>query len=161
MPKTRSLNEPQHDKTNKMSVCPAKTKISLGIRPVRSESSLSAWRNLGSLATHWAYSEDSHQTGRMPRLIWVFAGHTLIFLVLSCRGSNIKTMLQCVKIFAVAQQTHAHFQPQNVYCDQTLSHWKTAFRITKLWMKATNKVPAVLSSPDWIRWYCWIVSHGH
>ena len=26
--------EPRHDKTNKMSVCPAKTQISLGIRPV-------------------------------------------------------------------------------------------------------------------------------
>ena len=30
-------------------------------------------KKLGSLATHWAYSEDSDQTGRMPRLIWVFA----------------------------------------------------------------------------------------
>ena len=59
----------------------------LGIRPVWSESSLSAWRKLGSLATHWAHSEDSDQTGRMPRLIWVFAGRTLILLVLSCRGS--------------------------------------------------------------------------
>ena len=28
------LNEPRHDKTNKMSVCPAKTQISLGIHPV-------------------------------------------------------------------------------------------------------------------------------
>ena len=28
------LNEPRHDKTNKMSVRPAKTQISLGIRPV-------------------------------------------------------------------------------------------------------------------------------
>ena len=27
------------------------------------QSSLSAWRNLGSLATHWAHSEDSDQTG--------------------------------------------------------------------------------------------------
>ena len=27
------------------------------------------------------------QTGRMPRLICVFAGHTLILLILSCRGS--------------------------------------------------------------------------
>ena len=27
-------NEPRHDKTNKMSVCPAKTQISLGIRTV-------------------------------------------------------------------------------------------------------------------------------
>ena len=57
-----------------------------GIHPVCSESSLSAWRHLGSLATHWAHSEDSGQTGRMPRLIWVFAGRTHILLVLSCRG---------------------------------------------------------------------------
>ena len=64
-----------------MSVRPAKTQISLGIRPVWSESSLSAWRKLGPLATHWAHSEDSDQTGRMPRLIWVFAGRTLILLV--------------------------------------------------------------------------------
>ena len=81
-------NEPWHDKTNKMSVRPAKTQISLGIRPIWSESSLSAWRKLGSLATHWVHSEDSDQTGRMPRLIWVFAGRTVILLVLSCRGSN-------------------------------------------------------------------------
>ena len=33
-------------------------------------------------------SKDSDQTGRMSRLIWVFAGRTLIWLVLSCRGSN-------------------------------------------------------------------------
>ena len=63
-------------KPTKWHVRPAKTQISLGIRPVWSESSLSAWRKLGSLATHWAHSEDSDQTGRMPRLIWVFAGHT-------------------------------------------------------------------------------------
>ena len=81
-------HEPWHDKTNKMSVRPAKIQISLGICPVWSESSLSAWRNLGSLATHWAHSEDSDQTGRMPRLIWVFAGRTLTLLVLSCRGSH-------------------------------------------------------------------------
>ena len=40
------------------------------------QSSLSAQRKLGSLATHWAHSEDSHQTGHMPRLIWVSAGCT-------------------------------------------------------------------------------------
>ena len=51
------------------------------------QSSLSVWRNLGSLATHWAHSEDSGQTGRMPRLIWVFAGRTATLLVLSSRGS--------------------------------------------------------------------------
>ena len=61
--------------------------ISLGICPVWSESSLSAWRKLGSLATHWEHSEDFDQTGRMSRLIWVFAGRTLVLLALSCRGS--------------------------------------------------------------------------
>ena len=79
--------EPPHYKTNKMTVRPAKTQISLGIHPVWSESLLSAWRNLGSLATHWAHNEDSDQTGWMPRLIWVFAGCTLTLLVLSWDGS--------------------------------------------------------------------------
>ena len=42
-------NEPQLDKTNKMSVCPATTQISLGIRPVWSEFSLrSAWASAQS-----------------------------------------------------------------------------------------------------------------
>ena len=36
------LYEPPHDKTNKMTVRPPKTPISLGIRPVWSESSLCA-----------------------------------------------------------------------------------------------------------------------
>ena len=58
---------------------------------ISAQSMLSAWRKLGFLATHWAHSEDSDQTwqmprlictaktdltGRMPRLIWVFAGRS-------------------------------------------------------------------------------------
>ena len=79
----------RHDKTNNVTVHPVKTQISLGICPVWSESLLSAWKKLGSLATHWVHSEDSDQTGRMPRLVWVFSGCTLILLVLSCRGSYV------------------------------------------------------------------------
>ena len=75
-------------KPKKWHVRPAKTQISLGVRPVWSESLLSAWRKLGSLATHWALSEDSDQTGR----IWVFAGRTATLMVLACRGSNILAM---------------------------------------------------------------------
>ena len=65
-------------KPTKWPVRPAKTQINLGIRPVWSEYSLSAWRNLGSLGTHWADSEDSdgEDSKRMLRLIWVFAGRT-------------------------------------------------------------------------------------
>ena len=56
--------EPRHDKTNKMSVRPAKTQISLAIRPVWSQSSLCAQ--------------------------WVAKGQSFLhadMLVLSCRGS--------------------------------------------------------------------------
>ena len=63
-------------KPTKWPLYPEKTQISLGIRPVWSESSLSAWRNIGSSATHWAHCEDSRQTGQMPRLIRVYAGLT-------------------------------------------------------------------------------------
>ena len=54
--------EPLHDETNKITVRPVKIQISLDIRPVWSESSLSTWRKRGSLATHWAHSKDSDQT---------------------------------------------------------------------------------------------------
>ena len=63
-------------KPTKWHVRPAKTQI----RPVWSESSLSAWRKIGSLATHWSHSKDSDQTGWMPRLIWVFIGRTCHFV---------------------------------------------------------------------------------
>ena len=107
-------------KPTKWHVRPAKTQISLDIRPVWSESSLSAWGKLGSLAsipnskfihfsgytiiynymrcntisnilvaTHWTHSEDSDQTERMPRLIWVLVGRTVILFVLSWGGSYI------------------------------------------------------------------------
>ena len=68
-------------------LCAQRRQISLGVHPVWSESSLTTWWKLGPLATHWAHCEDSDQTGRMPRLIWVFAGRTLTLLVLTCRGS--------------------------------------------------------------------------
>ena len=89
---------------------PAKTQFSLGICPVWSVFAIrmkKAWvisyplsaqrrRKLGSLATHWAHSEDSDQTGRMPELIWVFAGRTFTLLVLSCRG-----LFYCIVLFSI------------------------------------------------------------
>ena len=67
-------------KPTKWHVRPAKTQISLGIRPVWSESSLCAkWVAKYPVLLH-ADSEDSYQTGRMPRLIWVFTGRTSHFV---------------------------------------------------------------------------------
>ena len=63
------LLEPPHDKTNKMTA-----------RPVWSESSLCAQWVAKKLRFLHADSEDSDQTMRMPRLIWVFAGRTCHFV---------------------------------------------------------------------------------
>ena len=49
-------------------VRPRKIQISLHI------SLLSAWRKFACLAIQNAFSEDSDQTARMRRLIWIFAG---------------------------------------------------------------------------------------
>ena len=82
--------EPQHDITNKMSVRPVKTQISL----VWSESSLCAhWVAKDPWFLH-ADSKDFDQTGRMPRLMWVFAGRTLILLVLSC--CSLRISIHCI-----------------------------------------------------------------
>ena len=66
---TGKLLQPTHDKTNKMTVLPAKTQISLGTRPVWSESSLCAQWVVKDPSFLHADSEDYDQTGRMPRLI--------------------------------------------------------------------------------------------
>ena len=79
--------EPPRDKTNKVSMRPAKTQISLCIRPVWSESSMCPQRVAEGPSFLHTNSEDSDQTGRLPRLIWVFAGRTVIVLVLSWGGS--------------------------------------------------------------------------
>ena len=86
----------------------AKTQINLGIRPVWSESLLSAWRSIWSLATHWVHCKGSDQTVQMPRLIWVFAGrrgHFVGFVVLQliwwCRFSRY--FLQIFQYFILYQ----------------------------------------------------------
>ena len=74
---------------------PAKTQISLGIRPVWSVVTVrmkKAW----VLSCPLSASEDTDQTGWMPRLIWVFAGRTVILLVLSWGSSYYESANACV-----------------------------------------------------------------
>ena len=89
----KPLSEPPHDKTHQSGMCAQRRLRSAWPSAQSDQSSLSALRKLGSLATHWAHREDSDQTGRMPRLIWVFAGRTLILLVLSRGVSSSKYSL--------------------------------------------------------------------
>ena len=80
-------------KPTKWHLCPAKTQISLGIRPVWSESSLcTQWVAKDPSFLH-ADSEDSDQTGWMPRLTWVFAGRTCYFV------SFVMRRLICISLF--------------------------------------------------------------
>ena len=72
------------------------------MRPVLSESLLSAWRNLGSLPTHLEHREDSDQTGRMPRLIWVFAGCTCHFV-----GFVVRQLIFWIKMGIDWSDSHA------------------------------------------------------
>ena len=67
-------------------LCPEKTQISLGIHLVWSESLLCNQWVAKDPSFLYADSQDSDQTGRMPRLSWVFAGRTVTLLVLSWGG---------------------------------------------------------------------------
>ena len=67
------------------------------------QSSLPARRNLGSVAPHWAHSEDSDQNGRIPRLICVFAVRMSHFVCYLCHAP---AHLLCSP---VAQNQNRHF----------------------------------------------------
>ena len=96
---------------------PEKTQISLGICPVWSETSLCAQWVAKDPSILRADSEDSDQTGRMPRLIRVFTGRTVILLILSWGSSFhewilyhwipvwIQTLLRYVVVLAMSWRT--------------------------------------------------------
>ena len=94
--KTNKLSQ-RMTKPTKWHVRPAKTQISLGIRPVWSESLLCAQWIAKDPSFLSADSEESDQTGRMPRLIWVFAGHTCNFVGFAIRW---------LKFFPLIKQVH-------------------------------------------------------
>ena len=107
-----STCEPRHDKTNKMSVRQAKTQISLGIHSVWSESSLSAWRKLGSLATHWAHSEDWSDGAdaahvRVGVVIHFCVGVFLSSMVIAHKGKLVALLavFVCYLFFLVSRYT--------------------------------------------------------
>ena len=182
-------------KPTKWHVRPAKTQINLGIRPVWSESSLSAWRKLGScasipdskfihfsgytitynymrcnticnilVATHWTHSEDSGPTERMPRLIWVLAGRTIILLVLSWGGSYIdaqKLLLQ--HMFLGCNCIDKHFVETKNNVLRFLEHLLYSFVLfffchKKLQYKNFNRISVMTSSGE-VKWTCFSVNN--
>ena len=84
-----NLYEQQHDKTNNMTCAPSKDSDQPE-HPLRP-------RFL------YADSEDSDQTGQMPRLIWVFAGQTDIFF-------------GCVTLQLILKVVKCEQQPSKGFC---------------------------------------------
>ena len=129
-------------KPTKWHVRPAKTHISLGTRPVWSESSLSAWRKLGSLDSHWAHCEGSDQTGRMPRLIWVFAGRKYHFV-----GFVMRRLIWANGLEGISQRTMTFLQDESkgmisIFCQQathfySVRNWRVIFCLIDDWDKTT------------------------
>ena len=79
--------EVQLDQQN--DVRPVKTQISLCIRTVWYEYSLCTQCGAKAQTFLRVDNEDSDQTGRMRRLIWVFTGRTSFCFVLSCSSSKM------------------------------------------------------------------------
>ena len=101
------IHEPPHDKTNKMAIAPSEdTDQPVHPPSLITESSLSAWRNIGSSATNWVHCEDSDQTERMPRLIWVFVGHKSHLVGFVMRWLTFR---KCILIFASGLRNKPHF----------------------------------------------------
>ena len=108
------LHEPPHDKANNVVVHPAKTQISLGIRPVWSESSLSAWRKLGSLATYWVHSEG---WAHMPFCWFCHEAAQLYFSFLPLSSFILARSCENVSYAICEQQRHRSVQSdQHLYC---------------------------------------------
>ena len=123
--------EPPHDKTNEMTVRPAKTQISLGIRPVWSESSLRVkWVAKDPSLLH-VDSEDSDQPGRM---IWIFApgAHVCHFVGFCHEAAHIKFLRAC-------------YSNLPWFCSQTTSFlfMKTKGSISwEFWLRISAKILA-------------------
>ena len=123
-------------KTYTWHVRSAKTQNSLGISPVWSESSLSAWRKLGSLATHWAHSEDCDQTGRVPRLIWVFAGRTFQYV-----GFVTRRLIWRNHVLHVLASIYSCFKS---YCFNVVSCFRESLKLGStmvIWCLENSKKP--------------------
>ena len=105
----------------------------LGIRPVWSESLLSAWRNIGSSAT-------SLSAQRMPRLIWVFAVG-FVMLQLICQMIFIVHQIYLVIVFGLTNSTPSckcHREVKSTWPNQQLNIWLLSVTKPHSWPVTTT-----------------------
>ena len=126
-------------KPTKWHVRPAKPQIRLCLRPVWSESSMSARSKRGSLATRWVHSRDSDQTGRMPMLIWVSVDSDQ-----TGRMPRLNCLRWAHRSFCWFCNGAAHFMSAIKATKSVIYHVQTTRAVSK-------NVPAVYS---FFSWYC-------
>ena len=125
----------------------AKTQISLGIHPVWSKSSLSAWRRLGSLVTHWVHNEDSDQTGHMPRLIWVQWAHMpFCWFCHALAHIWLKYLYQILNVKSASWATQSDSVAQIIICPSIHIHTYTILIIKMQKYHIYPKYWSILSS---------------
>ena len=124
----QGLHEPPHDKTNKMAIAPSEDTD----QPMHPPSLISLHcphkETLGP-HTHWAHCEDSDQTGWIPRLICVFAGHKGHFVGFVMRWLTFR---KCILIFASGLRNKPHF-------------WRPCF--LSLWLQSQGSLVWALVLP--------------
>ena len=126
-----------------MTVRPAKSQISLGIRQVWSELLPCAFWLAKDPMFLQAVIEDSDQTGRLPRLIWVFAGSTCHLVGFAMRQLNL-SFFSAVWLFKTHQGA-AYISGPSTSPNYSLQKWTNGrWKIWKL-------KPGRCSSPSW-RW---------
>ena len=125
----------------KWHVRPAKTQN----RPVWSESSLSTWKKLGSIATHWVLREDSDQTGRMPRLLSCAITScsdtcTVVTVFISCHLTFLHSVCLCLCLVLHGRfNTIIYFIARECFC---FILWK--LYMTIFWIRFLKEKEAIL-----------------
>ena len=151
-------------KPTKWHVCPAKTQISLGICQSDQSSLCAQWvakdpsfLNVGS--------EDSDQTRQMPRLIWVFAGCTVILLVLCVYCSSYPWRKNSLT-WTVGRKWHQYrlyvtmpkIQPSSFSTTMSKFRASPSHRFDSLFLMATAWLSGIFL-PNCV-WLCQILSYS-
>ena len=128
------------------------------------------WSNIGSSDTHRAHCEDSFQPGHPPCLIWVFAGRTVIVLVLSRGGSIIisffmfhvlqspeegaQTLIYCAVSDEVRGQSGKYYVDCREADDQSSEMSKDMGLAKKLW-EVSERMTGLVENID--KWHSYIL----
>ena len=128
-------------KPTKLPVLPAKTQISLGIHPVWSESSLcTQWVAKDPRFLH-ADSEDSDQTGHMPKLICVFDGRTGHFVGFDVLWLNLSFHYQQIPIFSILLVV-SHIRKKQVKLTRSLACMTITWNVSFTYSRVSFTIPS-------------------